>query len=200
MELIKSLENKPIIGVLGKARAGKDTIALYLEEKYNIIKVAFADDLKDKAMRDFGLSWEQVHGDLKEEPSSYPEYPPRKILQELGCFYRTIDKDYWPKRLFEKIRKEEIKTRDGICISDVRFLNEVNIIKKMNGHIIKVTRQSIEKINGADHISENELNDFEILQDDIITNDSSLEELYKKVDVFMARTYPEIIKEGTCLK
>ena len=38
-----------IIGLIGKKRAGKDTFADYLVEKYGFIKLAFADPIKEVA-------------------------------------------------------------------------------------------------------------------------------------------------------
>ena len=61
-----------IIGISGKARAGKDTFASYLingfKDKLNkeFIKIAYADGLKEKLMNEFDLTYDQLYGELKE--------------------------------------------------------------------------------------------------------------------------------------
>ena len=55
-----------LIGLLGKKRVGKDTVAEYLIEKYNFIRYAFADPIKEIAGIMFNFSYEQLYGNQKE--------------------------------------------------------------------------------------------------------------------------------------
>lgn len=56
------------IGLIGRARSGKDTAASYLEQQLNMASYAFADPLKECVNALFG--WDERHSDglLKEEP------------------------------------------------------------------------------------------------------------------------------------
>lgn len=51
-----------IIGVSGQAGSGKDTVANYLVEKYDFVKIALADPIKHFGYHVFGFSQEQLWG------------------------------------------------------------------------------------------------------------------------------------------
>lgn len=172
-----------LIGVLGNKGHGKDTIADYICEKYNYKKDAFANPLKEACRILFNLSDEQLYGDQKEVVDPHWNVSPREILRHVGTeFFRiNIDKllpgiynNFWVKCM-------EPRLDDNTIISDVRFQNEVNMIHEHGGVVIKVIRsyedsKSIKSL----HVSE-QLDDISF--DFLIHNDSTLEELYKKVDL-----------------
>ena len=69
-----------ILGMMGKARSGKDSAANMLgEELFNttrkkFIMMAYAHELKLRVQKDFDLSYEQLWGDEKEiEDKRYPK-------------------------------------------------------------------------------------------------------------------------------
>lgn len=51
----------PLIGIVGAAGAGKDTVADYLVEEYGCQKYASGDPIKDVAMRHYGMSHEDCY-------------------------------------------------------------------------------------------------------------------------------------------
>lgn len=167
-----------LIGIVGKARAGKDTFAVMLAEelfrltRQRYILMAYAHALKTKVQTDFDLSHEQLWGNEKEKQdlryakqfgglSSNPldYWCPREILQVYGEFYRSIDYDFWTNRLFEIIDDREYK---NVIITDVRHINEVTPIVERKGILIKIIRDvdKAESIHGDDHISETALDDY----------------------------------------
>lgn len=171
----------PFIGLIGKAGCGKDTVANYLQSQHFITRVAFADELKRKAMIDFGLTYEQVHGDEKEKLISKYMKSPRQILQIMGTeWYRTIYQDYWVEALDKILKAGAVRTRNGIVISDVRFPNEVEFVKDNMGIIIRIIRPSQTYITTNNHVSETAIDDFKA--DYVLMNDGSISELYKKID------------------
>ncbi len=102
----------------------------------------------------------------------------RRILQWWGTEYRRAqDHDYWTKAWEKKLLEYDLTTTH-ILVDDVRFVNELNIIKKHGGTFIKIERPGF---NGANnHSSENSLDDY----DDwslVIENDGSLEQFEQKV-------------------
>jgi len=160
-----------IIGIAGKARSGKDQLAIYLwnffSEKYKIEFVfdAFANELKKMCVKQFGLTREQLWGEHKERMTRYGKnemgrlgissnpadyWTPREIMQAVGAFYRTIDYDFWVKKLDANFQKSEQK---DIIITDIRHINECEYVKK-NGVLIKIFRNDLQKIHGMDHESE----------------------------------------------
>jgi hypothetical protein len=183
-----------IVGISGKARVGKDTLGDYLAYRIdditdgNVIcnRVAYADYLKKRIMADFDLSYEQLYGDLKEIPDgryfkedgSY--WTPREIMQHYGQFFRTIDYNFWVKKLFENMGMY-----DNIIISDLRHKNEVDAVKERGGYHIRVVRNIDNKIHGKDHISETALSD-DYKVDFLVNNGSdTIEDLYNKADIII---------------
>jgi dephospho-CoA kinase len=52
-----------LIGITGKARSGKDTIARHLWAQHAFTRIAFADPLKLAAQSIFGLTHDQTWND-----------------------------------------------------------------------------------------------------------------------------------------
>ena len=73
--------------------------------------------------------------------------------------------------------EEKLKGHDRVVIDDVRFLNEVEMIRRLGGRVIRIDRPGP---NENTHASENELNDFDGW-DGVIVNDGTLEDLAERV-------------------
>ena len=193
-----------IIGLSSKARCGKDTFAEYLIEclkerhQRNFKQVAFAKQLKMMCKEHFELSDDQLWESgkniretpdkrfVKDESILAPEYEgntdlveywtPREIMQELGGFYRRIDRDFWVKDLNLYLIGNDIK--DAI-ITDVRHINECEFVKINKGVLIKIIREDADEIHGMEHESETALDDRPKDYFDIeINNVGTLEDLY----------------------
>lgn len=191
-----------IIGISGHAQAGKDTLGGYLitclkeRHKRGFVQSAFATQLKTMCTDHFGLTQNQLWGDKKEEKTEFkkPNYTraaaveyadgrglppwywtPREIMQELGSFYRSIDFDFWVKALDKYLMSNDIK--DAI-ITDVRYVNECEYVKKNKGILIRIIRGDTTEIHGMCHESETALdgkpsNYFDLT----VINDRGLKEL-----------------------
>ena len=168
-----------LIGISGKARSGKDTFTGMLldaleKKQASYIKMAYADDLKERVMKDFDLTYDQVYGDLKEVPdhryckpgssaafSSNPYeafWTPREILQYMGTEgYRHIDSKFWIKQLFKKIDSSFIK---NVIITDCRFPDEVDAVLEAGGIHIRVTRRNKDFVADTSHSSETSLDKY----------------------------------------
>lgn len=175
-----------IIGLAGKARSGKNVFADYLKEslnnKYNrtFELFAFADVLKNMCQREFELTHDQLWGNSKEIPDerykksdSEEFWSAREIMQAMGSFYRTINFDFWVKKL-----NDRVVNRKDIIITDVRYMNEANFIRKSNGILIKIVRDTGNNIHGKNHESEINLNNYKFF-DLIVENKGTLEDLQK---------------------
>lgn len=191
-----------------QAHVGKDTLAFELMERNGFTRLAFADKLKDVCMDLFGLSSSQVYSDLKNFPDPRFEVPIQNLsLEELGEFitdeYKPGDKIYYTPRQILQHFSQSAKlidpnlwvnyicnrcTRyDRVVISDLRFNAEIDGIKKFFKSdpdttiiTVKITRNDIEDFSGKTHISETELSNFD--WDYVITNNGSVEELYRKCE------------------
>lgn len=180
-----------LIGIIGKARVGKDTFANVLAEelfrltRQKYVLMAYAHELKIRVQKDFDLSYEQLWGDEKEnqdlryakhlggfssDPTDY--WSAREILQNYGEFYRSIEYNFWVNSLFEIIDDREYKR---VIITDVRHLNETAPIIDRGGVLIKIVRDSdkVAKTHGQNHISETAMDDYTDI-DFIIENNETI--------------------------
>lgn len=146
--------NKQIlIGISGKAKTGKNTLAEYiaeiLHEKYNITscQLSFADALKDEVAKATGATRASI--DLNKEIY-------RPLLQGWGTWRRNMYNDYWVQKVLAKLLK--INDIRVAMITDVRFINEANYIKSLGGYLIRLTRVTGRTDND---ISEIELDNYE---------------------------------------
>lgn len=103
----------------------------------------------------------------------------RRILQWWGTEYRRHqDPDYWTKAWEQAFRKLGSVT-DHVLVDDVRFINEVEVIRCNGGVLVRVERPGYHGAN--DHSSENSLDDFTDW-DLVLCNDGNLEQFLTKVD------------------
>ena len=198
------MENKPlIIGLVGKAKSGKDTAATLIEQICNIKGVSVEREAFANAIREigriFGFPEETLTCQELKESYLHPLFniTPRKFMQMVGSdlFRDHLDKDCWVKLILQKINaladdakksynevarhyEDERWAPDSVMIiTDVRFPNEVDMIRSQGGFIVK-----IERTNGGDsddawrqHESEKYIDE---IKPDIIwyNNESSAEE------------------------
>jgi hypothetical protein len=186
-------QNK-LIGILGRKRSGKDTSGDYLVEKYDFIKYAFADPVKEICKILFDFNDDQLYGEHKEGVDFRWYLKPRDAFQKIGTEFAQNDiYNYFP-RLKEKLKDEIIwvklfkiwyeKNKDkDIVITDVRFPHEIEAIKSLGGEIVKIDRFNS---NTDNHISENFVD--EINSKDIgfyIKNKYKKEDLFSQLDTII---------------
>jgi hypothetical protein len=234
-----------IIGIAGRARAGKSTAASVLVKEFGFVEVCLADPLKRICKEVFAFTDEQLwgpseyrnapdmryprhNGDLSTTSKVLAQWPlyltPRYALQTLGTEWgRKCYRDVWvdlairtatfllsgeekscsPPLIptyhredgasWRSVREDERGRRQwaegygvdrvhakGVCISDVRFPNEVAAIKRAGGVIWKIERPlaGLEGAAGA-HSSEAGI-DIGCV-DHVLSNSGSLEEFHSMV-------------------
>lgn len=184
------MEEGLIIGLVGRARAGKDSFAGMLAEELFIrtgrryILMAYATELKRRIQKDFDLSYDQLWGDAKEEEDSrYPKksggyWTGREIMQFMGtdCF-RAVDDNYWVKELFKVIAEREFT---HVIITDIRFSSEAQPVKDRNGFMIRVVsdREITNIVHNKAHASETSMDEYDGI-DFTVDNNGSLDDLRK---------------------
>ena len=172
-----------LIGICGKAGAGKDTIGDYLIEKYKFKKIALADPIKRLVKDVFVLDDHTVYDRVaREQPlKEWDNWSVRKLLQYIGTelFRNNIDDCIWVKSLWLRIQNDK---DNNYVISDLRFPNELNFFKEHGGKdfvSIKVTRNGCE---GSVGLSGHESESYDLETEYIISNNETIKELYNKVD------------------
>lgn len=171
-----------IIGITGKKFSGKDTLADELVLNHNFIKYSMADPLKDALKALFGFTDEQLYGNQKEIIDTRWKITPREVMQFFGTqvmqykiqeLIPDLERNFFVKRFEDFCKKNKDK---NIVVADIRFQHEINSIKKLNGYIIRVTRDNLNN-NLSEHISESGLEAL-INVDYIVKNNSSKQEAF----------------------
>jgi hypothetical protein len=200
----------PILGIHGKKRHGKDTIAAFIAHfSVNKAKYAFADPVKEATSKMFGLPLEKMyHGD-REAIDPFWEMSPRTMMQLVGtdCARNVIREDIWIKRaeyeyMKEKKRVETIRENCGdlysnqlaFCISDVRFENEATWVRD-NGVLLHVIRPQLLTPDNID-THESEKGILEKENDVIFINDGTVEDLLNLVREYLIGEHDWVITDA----
>jgi adenylate kinase family enzyme len=142
-----------LIGITGKVGSGKSTAAGFLVDDC-MLEYSFASPLKEIA-KIIGFDHDQVYGtqEQKLEVNKFWGISGRQFLQVFGT---EICRDYLPKvlpdmqfdgktmwiKLFEKYCAKNNK--NDLVVSDVRFSDEAESVKKLGGYIVKIVRDDKE--------------------------------------------------------
>ncbi|MGW2863105.1 deoxynucleotide monophosphate kinase family protein [Streptomyces sp. NPDC001205] len=180
-----------LIGLSGAARAGKDELGRALVER-GWQRKAFADKVRDFLYQiNPWLPDDEINGSyqLADEVDRYgweqvKEGHPavREALQRCGteAGRHVLGPDVWVNALFQ----DEQDWDAPVVITDVRFPNEAQAIKDRGGLVVEVRRPKQILINGADHISENALKDWDF--DVIVLNTGTIEDLHKSATCLLS--------------
>lgn len=202
-----------VIGVCGFQGAGKDTLSDHLVNKYGFVKFSFASATKDVLAILFGWDRKMLEGDTNESRKfresvdewwgnklGVPNLTPRKVLQMIGTdlFRKHFNNDIWVSVVEKKII-EKIKSGANVVVSDCRFPNEFEMIKRFEAKIIHVHKilpvwfsvyKSGIECEEASQIHVSETAWIRENFDHQIENISSIEDLHVSVDNFLQINYP----------
>jgi len=103
----------------------------------------------------------------------------RRILQWWGTEYRRAqDPDYWTKAWGRKVEQFDL-AHMHVLVDDVRFMNELNVIREHGGLIVKIERPGFDGANN--HASETSLDEYQAW-DKVIVNDGTLTEFKTEIE------------------
>ncbi len=139
-----------LIGVTGKAGVGKSTTAQVLVRDHGFVCVPFAGPLK-KMLSALGLSDAELYGDMKEVVNQFFGQTPRHMMQTLGTDW---GREMIHPAIWLKAWELEASKHEKVIVDDVRFMNEVDLIKSLNGMVIRLDRNIAHNPETAKHASE----------------------------------------------
>jgi hypothetical protein len=216
-----------IIGICGFIGSGKDTVADFLVNFHEFRRESFASTLKDSVAAVFGWDRTLLEGRTAEarewreqvdpwwaERLNMPTLTPRWVLQYWGTEVcrRSFHDDIWIASLENKLRN----SKDNIVISDCRFPNEIEAIKKANGIIVWVQRGALPEWYD-DAVSANQGNNIGINAmklrkihasewawlgsefDHVIDNNGTIDDLFKQAQSLVIGQQIPLFPEDTVL-
>ncbi|KOG22006.1 hypothetical protein [Streptomyces viridochromogenes] len=179
------------IALTGLSRAGKDSVAARLVEAHGYVRVAFADKLKEAALKADPLiphmqgdrqlttrlsevvrlvGWEYAKDDLPEV---------RRFLQDYGQTIREIEPQFWIRAAGFAVRAAHAAGKP-VVVTDVRYQNEADFLTVNGFRLVRVERPGQ---TPGQHRSEREMLDYPA--DRTITNGGSLEALAALADTLV---------------
>ncbi len=209
-----------IIGIGGAARSGKGAIASVFIKQCGFKEINFADALKECCSKAFNLPLETFYKDELKDMSFSVELTteafnafieqlqayaspikeigvssgtiltsPRHMLQYMGT---EIARDLFGNDIWIRIfRSRVLESNCHVVCSDVRFMNELELIKELEGTTILVKRPSIETVKS--HVSET-LAKHDNLFDVIVNNNGHLTTVQSDVRMWITLRFPGVFK------
>ena len=191
-----------IIGICGLIGSGKGSVADILIENHNFERLSFADKLKDGVASVFSWDRDMLEGYTdrsriwREKEDEYwtketgMSVTPRLVLQLFGtdCMRNGFFDGIWVSLVKKKLLDNP--NTDWV-LPDVRFVNEMQAIKDVNGEIWQVRRGELpawfeQRRDYGGAVPNVHPSEWEWILPDpnykqIIQNDGTLEELLVKV-------------------
>lgn len=171
-----------LIGITGKARSGKDSLAEIVARNHSVYVTSFAEPMRLLLCDILSVDLDQLDA-IKSEPHPIlGGKTPRVALQHLGTEYgrQMIDANLWVNVVSHKIDQAMASHHyDFVMITDVRFDNEAELIKEKNGQILQVIRPDM-TIKESAHSSEQGI--ASDLIDQTLMNDGSWEDYIELVE------------------
>lgn len=196
-----------IIAFSGRKQSGKTVCSEFLKELLlsngysDVVMYNFADPLKqDICMNMFGLTYIQCYGEDDSKNELVDAYwegqqlTARNLMQLIGTdLFRKLNTNIWINALINKIKRSN---HEIVIVSDCRFPNEVEAIKKHDGLVFRLNRNP----HKSNHISESILdahcydwNNFDsIISNEHMTVREQFEKLKKLILHFNILPYKTI--------
>lgn len=173
-----------LIGIAGRAGAGKDTVADYLVREHGFKKLSWAAALK-AGMAAMGFP-EPANRDDKEKLIPGFTFSWREAAQKLGTQWgREMDPDIWVKLVANQLAELEsiglaVGQQPRVVLSDVRFENEAALIRR-GGQMWHIAGRQVDLGANAGHASEKGVEYYPTV-DGALDNSGTPAHLYNQIE------------------
>jgi hypothetical protein len=194
-----------ILGIAGLINSGKDTVAQYLVDQHNYTRQSWAGSVKDAVASIFGWDRSLLEGHTEQSRMwretvdpwwarrlNIPQLSPRYVLRHFATdlLRDNFHQDIWIASLEHKL----VSSRGDVVISDCRFQNELDTIRRLGGVCIRVVRDSdppwvelarndFNKFREAyPQIHPSEYSSVGLCYDYVLENNGTLEQLYSNIN------------------
>jgi hypothetical protein len=168
-----------IIGLLGRSRAGKDTIAEFIcnqHPEYQIIRLSYS--LKKASCCLYDYTMDQVESSSKEVIDPRWNKTPRETIQSLTNYMMNyMGHDFFTKKLFQAY--DQGKYSSYMIIPDIRYPHDIKEIEQRGGIVIKVERPN----NPVQHVFENHID--ALCGTITLLNDQGMDHLHQKTKAIL---------------
>lgn len=171
-----------LIGLAGTAGSGKDTTAQFLVKQHGFKAFAFADAVRDALKIVLAIEDKYFEYPLKEVVIQKYGKSARELMQALGTDWgrNSVSEDIWVDIAINKAWSS-LSAGSNVVLTDVRFENEANKIRKLGGKIWHIRRPG----SGTKHFHESESGIATLPYDYVIANHSGLENLYEDIETIL---------------
>jgi len=185
------------IAICGKANSGKNTVgklirkSLYTEfvgkKTISCDYIAFADPIKAIVRTMFpDLSEKYLTGSSKFRseiiPGAFKDGIPlsvRQLLIDIGTSGRAYKENIWLDAFDAAFKKSIDKQKTLVIVTDVRFVNEFEFLRKKGFYNIRLLRDAHLKIDHASETNQDFIRDDEF--DFVLDNNGSIKSLKEQV-------------------
>lgn len=165
-----------IVGLCGRAGAGKDTVGDWLVANRGYTRTSFAAPIY-AALAAMGFP---APATREEKEALIPgfNFSWRQAAQTLGTEWgRTLQADLWLRIVEQKVKSG---TNENFVVTDVRFENEADMIRDAGGTILHISGRASDLGSRASHVSELPVM-FHYNKDVLVDNGGTVKSLHKNL-------------------
>lgn len=124
-----------IIALLGRSRVGKDTAATILSKAFGFHILRLSSPIKDACSVLYDIPRERLDSSHKEIVDPRYGRTPRDLMVQMTAVVRAgVPSDFFVTRLMSRAKPP------GIIIPDVRYQEDVDVLKTHDALVLKITR------------------------------------------------------------
>lgn len=192
-----------LLGLSGAAGAGKDTFGYLLRDEYGYKKVAYADRLRTAlyTLNPIVVANAEHHGMIPRDYGGPVYRTLQSVIDEYGWEgYKNGPFSGDVRRLIQLMGTEvgrgiagpdvwidatsrDINLKQNTVITDVRFPNEAEFVKRYGGYVVHIVRPGVENRAGM-HPSETSMSDWKF-DFEITNNANTIDEYREHIRAFM---------------